>query len=174
MSFFTGWGLPLKATLFFILIGSVSYVSFDYGVTKTENAADRREQALFDRIEEKQNEAYELAVTLARQKPVIQTKFKTIEKEVIKYVEKHSDKRCVVDDADWLRIRADAVREHNQAIGVQRPAPLANGAAGAADSGTYTSDGQVLAEDVSNIKTCAENAKRLRDLQAWISANINE
>lgn len=173
MSALTGWGLPIKATLFFILIGSVAYVSFDYGVTKTENAADKREQALFEKIEKKQNEAYELAVTLARQKPVIEIKYKTIEKEVIKYVEKHSDKRCVVDDADWLRIRADAVREHNQAIGIQRPATVVNDTARAADSGAYTSDGQVLAEDVSNFKTCAGNAKRLKDLQAWININLN-
>ncbi|NGZ18010.1 hypothetical protein G6Z94_11735 [Vibrio aestuarianus] len=173
MSFLTSWGLPIKAALFSALIGSVAYASFDYGVTKTENAATKREQALFDKIEKKQNEAFDLAVTLAKQNPVIQTKFKTIEKKVIQYVEKHSDKRCVVDDADWLRIRAEAVREHNRAIRVQRPASRTDDTARTVDGGAYTSDGQVLAEDVSNIKTCTENAKRLKDLQAWINININ-
>ena len=172
MNALTAWGLPIKVALFFVLLGSVAYVSFDYGVTKTENAANKREQALFDKIEKKQNEAFDLAVTLAKQKPVIQTKFKTIERKVIKYVEKHSDKRCVVDDADWLRIRADAVREHNQAIGIQRPAAVSDDTADPVSGGRYTSDGQVLAEDISNIKTCAENAKRLGDLQAWININL--
>lgn len=172
MSVFTSWGLPIKAILFLTLIGSVAYLSFDYGVTKTENAANKREQALFDKIDIKQNEAFDLAVILANQNPIIQTKFKIIEKKVIEYVEKHSDKQCIANDDDWLHISANSVREHNRAIGIQRPTSGANGATGAANSGIYSSDGQVLAEYVSNIKTCTVNAKRLKDLQAWININL--
>lgn len=34
----------------------------------------------------------------------------------------------------------------------------------------YLSDAEVLAEDVRNIEICAENAKKLKDLQDWIKA----
>ena len=168
----------VKAFLFafrFVLLAALvcglTYFSYDYGKTTAENVARENEQKLLDKVEQKEQEAYQLAVKLAKQKP----QFKIVEKEVIKYVEKNSDKRCVANDVDWLRVRADAVREHNQALGFQQSTAGANDATKAANSDSakaYTSDGVVLAEDVSNIKTCAENAKKLADLQTWISSQI--
>ncbi|GEA22300.1 hypothetical protein [Vibrio harveyi] len=160
-----------RFVLLVALIGGLTYFSYDYGKTTAENAARENEQKLLDKVEQKDQEAYELAVKLANQKP----QFKTIEKKVIKYVEKNSDKRGVANDTEWLLLRSDAVREHNQAIGVQQSTAGANDPTKAAnsDAPAYTSDGLVLAEDISNIKTCAENAKKLADLQAWISSQMS-
>lgn len=150
------------------LIAAVAYFAYDYGKTSAENAANEREQLLLDKLEVKESEAYQLAVKLANQK----VNFKTIEKKVIKYVEKNSDKQCVVNDHERLLIRADAVREHNRAIGILESAAGTNDATGSTDGEWYTSDGQILAEDISNIETCARNAKKLRDLQLWISSQM--
>ena len=159
-----------RFVLLVALVCGLTYFSYDYGKTTAENVARENEQKLLDKVEQKEQEAYQLAVKLAKQKP----QFKIVEKEVIKYVEKNSNKRCVANDVEWLRVRADAVREHNQTLGFQQSTAGTNDPTEAAnsDAPAYTSDGLVLAEDISNIKTCAENAKKLADLQAWISSQI--
>ncbi len=140
------------------MLAVTAYFSYDYGVTRTQYANQTRQNALLDKLEQKQNEAYELAVTLARQKPVIDIQYRTIEKEVIRYAQTHSDKQCVANDNDWLRIRADAVRAHNRAIGIQPAAPVPDDPTQTTGSKEpYQTDTEVLAEDVSNLKICAEN-----------------
>ncbi|NOH61142.1 hypothetical protein [Vibrio sp. RE88] len=159
-----------KAAAFAAVLGSVAYFSYDYGVTTTEAKVLTAQNALWDKVEQKQEEAYFLAVELAEQKQAMEIRYRTIEKEVIKYVQKNSDKQCVVNDADWLRIRADAVRAHNRAIGIQQPSTVSDGATKTATS--YERDAEVLAEDVANIQTCAENAQQLLSLQIWITAQL--
>ncbi|NOI32354.1 hypothetical protein, partial [Vibrio coralliilyticus] len=104
-----------KAVAFAAVIGGVTYLSYDYGVTTTEAKALKAQNALWDKVEQKQNEAFQLAVKLANQKPDIRIEFREIEKEVIKYAQKNSDKQCVVNDPDWMHIRAESVRAHNRA-----------------------------------------------------------
>lgn len=157
-----------------IVIGLVAYFSYDYGVTSTERAAQIEQNRLLDKLETKQNEAFKLAVELANQEPIIDTKYRTIEKEVIVYAQKNNAKQCVARDDDWLHIRADAVRAHNQSIGVQPSASVPDDPTQAPASAGYRSDAEVLAEDVANIKTCAENAKKLDSLQKWIRAQLPE
>lgn len=152
------------------VLGGVAYLSYDYGVATTQANALTAQNALWDKVEQKQVEAFRLAVKLANQKPDIRVQFREIEKEVIKYAQNNRDKQCVVNDADWLHIRAESVRAHNRAIGVQQPAAVSDGATATT---VYQRDAEVLAEDVSNIQTCTENAKKLRDLQTWIAARLN-
>ncbi|PJC85305.1 hypothetical protein CSW98_15875 [Vibrio sp. HA2012] len=152
------------------VFGGIAYFSYDYGVTTTEAKALKAQNALWDRVEQKQDEAFQLAVKLANQKPDIRIQFRTIEKEVIKYAQKNSDKQCVVNDPDWMRIRAQSVRAHNRAIGIQYPASISDGATKATTS--YERDAEVLAEDVVNLQTCAENAQQLLSLQTWIKAQL--
>ncbi|NAW58759.1 MULTISPECIES: hypothetical protein [unclassified Vibrio] len=153
--------------------GLVAWLSYDYGVKSTQVSAQKMQDALYDKMEKKQDEAYVLAVKLAMQKPAVAIQYRTIEKEVIKYAQKNNDKQCVVNDADWLRLRADAVRAHNRAIGLQHPAPISDGAAQTAGRATgYERDAEILAEDVNNLKSCAENAKQLLQLQMWIKSQM--
>lgn len=153
-------------------VGSV-FFAYDYGVSSTKLAMQENQNSLLDKLEIKQNEAFELAVELANQKPIVEIEYRTIEKEVIKYAQANNDKQCVANDDDWLRLRAHAVRAHNRAIGIQQPAPVSNDAAQTAgSSNAYQRDAEVLAEDVLNIKTCAENAQKLQALQTWIKAQI--
>ncbi|MGF1909158.1 hypothetical protein L4C38_06945 [Vibrio kasasachensis] len=152
---------------------SVAYFSYDYGVSSTKIAVKKSQDELFTKLEVKQNEAYELAVELANQKPIIEIEYRTIEKEVIKYAQANSDKQCVVNDDGWLRVRADAVRAHNRTIGFQQPATVPDDTAKTArSSNAYERDAEVLAEDVANLKTCAENAQKLQSLQTWIQAQL--
>ncbi|WP_299141327.1 hypothetical protein [uncultured Vibrio sp.] len=151
-------------------MGGVAYYSYDYGVTSTQAKAHQVQNALFDKIEQKQDEAFQLAITLANQKPDIRVQYREIEKEVIKYAQKHSDKQCVVHDPDWLHVRAESVRAHNRAIDIQPPSSLPDGAASAATG--YERDVEILAEDVANLQICAENAHQLLSLQKWIDAQI--
>ena len=72
-------------------------------------------------------------------------------------------------DPDWLRIRAQSVRAHNRAIGIQQPATIPDGSA--ATPPGYQRDAEVLAEDVANLETCAENSRRLLALQTWIKVH---
>ncbi|NOI29545.1 hypothetical protein F0255_12840, partial [Vibrio coralliilyticus] len=80
--------------------------------------------------------------------------------------QKNSDKQCVVNDPDWMHIRAESVRAHNRAIGIQQSATFPDGPA--ATSSGYERDAEILAEDVANLHTCAENAHQLLALQKWI------
>ncbi|PAU38364.1 hypothetical protein CKF94_08720 [Vibrio coralliilyticus] len=161
-----------KAVAFAAVLGGVAYLSYDYGVTTTEAKALKAQNALWDKVEQKQDEAFQLAVKLANQKPDIRIEFREIEKEVIKYAQKNSDKQCVVNDPNWLRIRAQSVRAHNRAIGIQQPSTIADGSA--ATTPGYQRDAEVLAEDVANLQTCAENAQQLLSLQTWIKANMQQ
>ncbi|ERB66312.1 hypothetical protein G3U99_23310 [Vibrio coralliilyticus OCN008] len=157
----------LKAVAFAAVLGGVAYLSYDYGVKTTEAKALKAQNALWDKVEQKQDEAFQLAVKLANQKPDIRIEFREIEKKVIKYAQKNSDKQCVVNDPDWMHIRANAVRAHNRAIGVQQSSTVSDGATKTVTS--YERDTEVLAEDVANLQTCAENAYRLSALQQWIA-----
>lgn len=159
-----------KAVAFAAVLCGVAYLSYDYGVTTTEAKALKAQNALWDKVEQKQNEAFQLAVKLANQKPDIRIEFREIEKEVIKYAQKNSDKQCVVNDSDWLHIRAESVRAHNRAIGIQQPTTVSDGATATAP---YQRDAEVLAEDLDNIQTCTETAKQLLNLQTWIRAQVN-
>lgn len=159
-----------KVIAFAAVLGGIAYFSYDYGVTTTEAKTLKAQNALWDKVEQKQDEAFQLAVKLANQKPDIRIEFREIEKEVIKYAQNNSDKQCVVNDSDWLHIRAQSVRAHNRAIGIQQPAPVSDGATKAATG--YERDAEVLAEDVANIEACTENAQKLHALQTWIRAHI--
>lgn len=152
-----------------VVLSCVAYFSYDYGVTSTQAKALKQQNALWDKVEQKQDEAFKLAVKLANQKPDIRIKFREIEKEVIKYAQANNDKQCVVTDPDWLRIRAQSVRAHNRAIGIQQPATIPDGTTTTAPG--YQRDAEVLAEDVANLETCAENARQLLSLQEWIESN---
>ena len=159
-----------KAVAFAAVLGGVAYLSYDYGVTTTEAKALEAQNALWDKVEQKQNEAFQLAVKLANQKPDIRIEFREIEKEVIKYAQKNRDKQCVVNDSDWMHIRAESVRAHNRAIGIGHPSTVSNGHATAASG--YERDAEVLAEDVANLQICAENAQQLQSLQTWIRSQL--
>ncbi|MDC5855528.1 hypothetical protein [Vibrio europaeus] len=159
-----------KAVAVAVVLSGVAYFSYDYGVSTTEAKALKAQNALWDKVEQKQDEAFQLAVKLASQKPDIRIEFREIEKEVIKYAQKNSDKQCVVNDADWLHIRAESVRAHNRAIGIQQSSTVSDGVAQTVTS--YERDAEVLAEDVANLQTCAENAQRLLLLQEWIKQQL--
>jgi len=157
----------LKPLGLVVVLGCVAYFSYDYGVTSTQAKALKQQNALWDKVEQKQDEAFKLAVKLANQKPDIRIKFREIEKEVIKYAQANNDKQCVVTDPDWLRIRAQSVRAHNRAIGIQQPSAISDGTA--ATTPGYQRDAEIIAEDVANLETCAENARQLLSLQTWIT-----
>ncbi|NOH68766.1 hypothetical protein [Vibrio rotiferianus] len=148
---------------------AIAYLSYDYGVTTTLAKAQQEQNALFDKYEQKQDEAFTLAVILAKQQPDIRIQYRTIEKKVIEYAQENTNKQCIANDADWLHIRAESVRAHNRAIGIQQPATVTDGTTATTP---YQRDAEVLAEDVANIQTCAENAQRLRALQLWIEAQL--
>ncbi|MCG9782642.1 hypothetical protein L1D52_09770 [Vibrio brasiliensis] len=157
----------LKPIGLIVFFSCIAYFSYDYGVTSTHAKALKQQNALWDKVEQKQDEAFKLAVKLANQKPDIRIKFREIEKEVIKYAQANNDKQCVVTDPDWLRIRAQSVRAHNRAIGIQQPSAISDGTA--ATPPGYQRDAEILAEDVANLETCAENARQLLSLQTWIN-----
>ncbi|MCC4861239.1 hypothetical protein [Vibrio splendidus] len=159
-----------KAIACAAVLSGVAYCSYDYGVTTTEVKALKAQNVLWDKVEQKQNEAFQLAVKLANQKPDIRIEFREIEKKVIKYAQKNSDKQCVVNDPDWMHIRAESVRAHNRAIGIQQPTTVSDGATEATTD--YEQDAEVLAEDVANLQTCAENARQLLALQEWINGQM--
>ncbi|KZX57489.1 hypothetical protein A3712_04490 [Vibrio sp. HI00D65] len=159
-----------KAITFAASLSGVAYFSYDYGVTTTEVKALKAQNALWDKVEQKQNEAFQLAVKLVNQKPDIRIEFREIEKKVIKYAQQNIDKQCVVNDPDWMHIRAQSVRAHNRAIGIQQPSTVSDGAAQTVTS--YERDAEVLAEDVANLETCAENARQLLALQEWINGQM--
>ena len=159
-----------KAIAFAAAFSGVAYCSYDYGVTTTEVKALKAQNDLWDKVEQKQNEAFQLAIKLANQKPDIRIEFREIEKEVIKYAQKNNDKQCVVNDPDWMHIRAQSVRAHNRAIGIQQPTTVSDG--GTETTTGYERDAEVLAEDVANLETCAENAQQLLALQEWINGQM--
>lgn len=161
-----------KAVAFAAVLGGVAYLSYDYGVTTTEAKALKAQNALWNKVEQKQDEAFQLAIKLANQKPDIRIEFREIEKKVIKYAQKNSDKQCVVNDPDWMHIRAESVRAHNRAIGVQQPSTIFDDTA--KTTARYERDAEVLAEDVANLKTCSENAQKLLQLQTWITAQLSK
>ncbi|MDC5872194.1 hypothetical protein OPW39_25665 [Vibrio europaeus] len=159
-----------KAVAVAVVLGGVAYLSYDYGVTTTEAKALKAQNALWDKVEQKQDEAFQLAVKLANQKPDIRIEFREIEKEVIKYAQKNRGKQCVVNDPDWMHIRAESVRAHNRAIGIQQPSTVSDGASKTVTS--YEQDAEVLAEDVANLQICAKNAQQLRSLQIWVRSQL--
>ncbi|AIW21145.1 hypothetical protein F0267_14000 [Vibrio coralliilyticus] len=160
-----------KAVTFAAVLGGVAYLSYDYGVTTTEAKALKAQNALWDKVEQKQDEAFQLAVKLANQKPDIRIEFREIEKEVIKYAQKNSDKQCVVNDSDWLRIRSNAVRAHNRALSIEQSASVFDDATQTPRAPTvYERDSEVLDQDIHNLSICAENAKKLQLLQSWIKS----
>jgi len=166
--------MNIKLIAYFSVLAATAWFFYDYGVTSAEHASQIKQNQLWDKVEAKQNEAFTLAVTLANQTNKIDIRYRTIEKEVIKYAKTHADKQCIANDNDWLHIRADAVRAHNRAIGIQQPAPVPDDSAKTTGSNKpYQQDAEVLAEDVYNIKTCAETAHKLLSLQEWIRAQIN-
>ncbi|KJY79114.1 hypothetical protein [Vibrio nigripulchritudo] len=152
------------------ILGCVSYFSYDYGVVSTHAKASKAQEALLDKVEQKQDEAFQLAIKLASQMPDIRIQYREIEKEVIRYAQNNSGKQCIANDSDWLHIRAQSVRAHNRAIGIQQPSTVSNGAT--KTTTRYRRDAEVLKEDVANLQTCAENAKQLLALQTWIKAQI--
>ena len=159
---------------FIVILTTTAYFAYDYGVTSTEHANQIAQNKLLDKLEQKQDEAYVLAIELANQEPIVNIQYRTIEKEVIKYAQANNDKQCVVNDAHWLRIRADAVRAHNRTIGIFQPALVPDDSTITTGGSTpYQRDVEVLAEDVNNLKTCAENAKKLQSLQTWIRAQLS-
>lgn len=159
-----------KAVAFAVVLGGVAHLSYGYGVTTTEAKALKEQNALWDKVEQKQDQAHQLAVELAKQRQMVEIEYRTIEKEVIRYVQKNSDKQCIINDHDWLRIRAQSVRAHNRAIGIQQPATITHGSTETATS--YDRDAEVLAEDAANIETCTETAKQLFDLQTWVKTQL--
>lgn len=162
-----------KALGLVLLLVLTAYFSYDYGVTSNERRNQVAQNKLLDKLEQKQDEAYELAVELANQEPIVNIQYRTIEKEVIKYAQANNDKLCVATDDNWLRIRADAVRAHNRAIGIQQPATVSDDSTQATGSPIpYERDAEVLAQDVVNLKTCTENAKTLLSLQIWIKTQL--
>ena len=165
--------LALSKVIFFVTtLSSIAYLSYDYGVMVTEAKALKKQNALWEKIEQTQDEAYKLAIELATQKQSIEIQYRTVEKEVIKYAQKNSSKQCIVNDADWMHIRTQSVRAHNRAIGVQQPSPIFDDTA--KTTAHYERDAEVLAEDVANLQTCAENAQKLLQLQTWISAQLSK
>ncbi|CAM3933508.1 hypothetical protein VIAQ111709_19745 [Vibrio aquimaris] len=167
-----------------LLVGLVAFVVwkvYDYGVTKTaleyeqarlkEVAALQEENdKLFAKLEKAQDDAFALSVAQANQKPIIQTKFKTVYREVRKYAQDHR-RTCIVDDPDWLRIQSSAVKSHNEAIQAPETASGSHGATSAAY--TVTSDADALGVTVDNIQTCAETATRLKSLQDWVKLALS-
>lgn len=119
------YGTVIKWALVAGAVIALAFVSYDYGKTSAENAAAadkaaayEREQALLDKVEQKQDEAFRLSVELASQQPIIEKEIQTIEKKVIKYVQANNDKRCIVDDSERLQLRADAYGTYNRAIDI--------------------------------------------------------
>mgnify|MGYP001023434411 FL=1 len=163
--------LALSKVIFFVTtLSSIAYLSYDYGVMTTEVKSLKKQDALWEKIEQTQDEAYKLAIELAKQKQSIEIQYRTIEKEVIKYAQNNSSKQCIVNDADWMHIRAESVRAHNRAIGVQQPSTIFDDTT--KTTADYERDAEVLAEDVANLKTCSENAQKLLQLQTWILASM--
>ncbi|MFA0025710.1 hypothetical protein AB4369_22600, partial [Vibrio sp. 10N.261.49.A5] len=76
-----------KAIAFASVLSGVAYYSYDYGVITTEAKALKAQNVLWGKVEQKQDEAFQLAVKLANQKPDIRIEFREIEKEVIKYAQ---------------------------------------------------------------------------------------
>lgn len=112
----------LKIVLALGALALVAFKSYDYGVSKTTAHYQQEEinraaaqLDLYDRLEAAENDAFTLSLALANQKPVIQEKFKTIEKKVIKYVQS-TNTQCVIHDSDRLQLRAEAIHSYNAAI----------------------------------------------------------
>ncbi len=96
------------------------YLAYDYGV-KTANAKFfTADEKMWISYEKKQNEAYELALKLVEGDNAINSEFRVIEKKVIEYVATNDKSDCIVSDVNWMRIRADALRTHNRAIGFEQ------------------------------------------------------
>ena len=163
--------LALSKVIFFVTaLSSIAYLSYDYGVMTTEVKSLKKQDALWEKIEQTQDEAYKLAIELAKQKQSIEIQYRTIEKEVIKYAQNNSSKQCIVNDADWMHIRAKSVRAHNRAIGVHQPSPVSDDTT--KTTADYERDAEVLSEDVNNLQACTENAQQLLALQTWIKAQL--
>ncbi|NOH26191.1 hypothetical protein F0267_25835 [Vibrio coralliilyticus] len=117
-----------KALLLIGAIAGLAYLSYDYGHTSAveQYQAEKIElqaakDKLLDKLADKNDEAYLLAFRLATQSEKVRTEVKEIEKEVIKYVQENPDNQCVVNDGEWLRIRAAALRAYNRAVSVHEP-----------------------------------------------------
>ncbi len=83
---------------------------------------------------------------------------KTIEREVIRYVQATSNNDCRID-RDWLRLHTAAV------MSADPDSPRVADA-----TATSATAGDVLATDASNYAACHETTRQLVDLQAWLQA----
>ncbi len=110
-------------------IAAIAYFSYDYGVKTNEQAHTDAQNALLDKLEVKQAEAYQLSYELATREPIIETEYKQIEKQVIKYVQNNSDVRCVSSDSERVRLRAESIRAYNRAVNIHEPADPLNDSA---------------------------------------------
>ncbi len=110
----------------FLVIIAVAYFSYDYGIKTNEQAHTDAQNALLDKLEAKQDEAYQLSYELATREPIIETEYKEIEKQVIKYVQKNNDVRCVSNDGVRVRLRAESIRAYNRAVNIHEPADPIN------------------------------------------------
>ncbi|CAH6980848.1 hypothetical protein VCHA29O37_460017 [Vibrio chagasii] len=110
----------------FLVIIAVAYFSYDYGIKTNEQAHTDAQNALLDKLEAKQDEAYQLSYELATREPIIETEYKEIEKQVIKYVQKNNDERCVSNDGVRVRLRAESIRAYNRAVNIHEPAAPIN------------------------------------------------
>lgn len=159
------------------LVAFLCWKVYGYGVSKTELKYKEIELArvvqyqkdvdeINAQLEVKDAENYALETALAK-KPRVEIVYKPLKEKVTNYVIEKPVTTCIADNAEWLSIRADGINKHNQAIGMPKASTVANDTARTAQE--YTSDSQILIEDVNNIETCAINARRLKDLQEWLS-----
>nr|WP_241904549.1 hypothetical protein [Vibrio lentus] len=109
-----------------VALSAISYLSYDYGIKTNEQAHTDAQNALLDKLEAKQAEAYQLSYELATREPIIETEYKEIEKQVIKYVQKNNDVRCVSSDSERVRLRAESIRAYNRAVNIHEPADPIN------------------------------------------------
>ncbi|MDK2124139.1 hypothetical protein [Parachitinimonas caeni] len=96
-----------------------------------------------------------------------QTVYRTINKEVIRYVAQPRPEPAACHlDADWLRL-------HDAAATGRLPEPTdATASADATASGPTAAE--ALPTVIDNYRSCNETAQRLRDLQGWVRWVGNE
>ncbi|MDG3089144.1 hypothetical protein P7F88_25110 [Vibrio hannami] len=116
----------LVAGLVTIALAGLAYLSYDYGVTSTEAdwqakelKAKERYDAEVKAIEAERDKQRDRANGAEQryesEKGKTKTKFVTVKQEVIKYVQKNPDSKCIVNDAEWLRIRAANIKANRKA-----------------------------------------------------------
>lgn len=118
-----------KALLLIGAIAGLAYLSYDYGHTSAVEDCqsqkikyEKEKNKLFDKLADKNDEAYLLAYILATRSDKVRTEVKEIESKVSKYVQENPDNQHVVNDSEWLYLRAAALRAYNRAVGIHEPA----------------------------------------------------